>query len=304
MDKGEGMTKELPILVAEIGINGNGDIDIVDKTIEMVYDAVYPHYPLNKVFIKFQKRNPDKSTPHHMWDVPRKSLLTGQMTNYITYKREMEFSASDYNMISYAVDELFGENNWFVSVWDLDSVEWVKENFRFMPFIKIPSAHLTNGELIDAVMGTGIKPIISTGMSTEGEIATALQRMASHRKHAPVIMHCNSSYPCKDNETDLNAISLLYRLAWYEFGHNAQIGFSSHSPSPYPAIYSNFFNVDMIEFHVTLDRTMEGSDHAASLEKSAIELLARETARIPIVRGKEQLKVHDSELDKRRTLRG
>ena len=298
------MYGELPILVAEIGINGNGNIDIVTDTIEMVFNAVSPYYPLGKVYIKFQKRNPDKSVPHHMWDTPRKSLLTGQMTNYITYKRQLEHSLDDYKEIDDVVYYLFETHNWFVSVWDLDSVDWVKGNFPNMPYIKIPSAHLVNRDLIDAVMETGIPPIVSTGMSTMQQIQLALHRIGLHNTSMPVVMHCNSSYPCKDNEIDLNAISLLYRLAWDEFKTVSPIGFSSHSPSPYPAIYSNFFNVDMIEFHVTLDRAMEGSDHSASLERGAIELLARETARIPIVRGKEELRVYDSELEKRRTLRG
>ena len=297
------MTKELPILVAEIGINSGGSVDVAKKTISMVYEAVRPHYPLDRVYIKFQKRNPDKSVPHHMWDTPRKSLLTGQMTNYITYKWELEHNLVEYLEIDDYIKSYYtyGKPNWFVSVWDLDSVKWVQENFIDMPYLKIPSAHLTNHELVLAASKVAAtRLIVSTGMSTREEVINLL----GHLEYAPTLLHCNSSYPCADNETDLNAVQDLYRILWDAFGTSGSIGFSSHSPSPYPAIYSNFFNVSMIEFHVTLDRATEGSDHAASLEKGAIELLARETARIPVVRGKEQLKVYDSELSKRKSLRG
>ena len=298
------MTQELPILVAEIGINAGGDVDIAKKTIDMVYDAVQPYYPLDKVFIKFQKRNPDLAVPPEMWDTPRKSLKTGQWTNYITYKREIEFGVDEYLELDRYIKGIYN-SNWFVSVWDLDSVKWVKENFPDMPYVKIPSAHLTNHGLLYAATYLDIPIVLSTGMSINYEISDALKVINTYSPLNKItLMHCNSSYPCVDNEIDLNAMQELYRILWDVFSLGGDIGFSSHSSSPYPPIYSNFFNVSMIEFHVTLDRAMEGSDHSASLERNAIELLARETSRIPVIRGKNELVVYASELSKRKSLRG
>lgn len=301
------MTQELPILVAEVGINHQGSVETAIETIDMVYAATSP-YPRSKVFIKFQKRNPELAVPEHMRHTPRKSLKTGEWTDYITYKHEVEFDLYDYIEIDDYIRSYYtyGKPNWFVSVWDLDSVKWVKENFPDMPYVKIPSAHLTNHKLIDAATYLDIPMILSTGMSFNYEIRDALEIVK--KNHSPLnrltVMHCNSSYPCADDEIDLNATQELYRILWDVFSLDGDIGFSSHSPSPYPAIYSNFFNVSMIEFHVTLDRAMEGSDHSASLERGAIKLLARETARIPVVRGSNELRMYASEESKRKSLRG
>lgn len=301
------MIRKLPEIVAEIGINHNGNVELANEiAINCLTAASATKYPLDKIFIKFQKRFPEVSVPKDMWEVQRVSPVTGLVTSYIDYKKEIEFEYDDYVQFDWLMHECGG---WFVSVWDEPSAFFVGDNFPDLPYIKIPSAHITNRELIQAAGTTGIPLIISTGMSTKEEIIYAIEyaKIYSTTLALPTVLSCTAEYPCADEHLN------FFKLDWLQqgfgmpfgmpFGGYYRHGFSSHSPSPFPAIYSNFFDVDMIEVHVTADRSLPGSDQAASLEYAGFELLLRETVRISKLWGTGEF-MFEQEKMKKDQLRG
>ncbi|HKZ40131.1 MAG TPA: N-acetylneuraminate synthase family protein, partial [Candidatus Hodarchaeales archaeon] len=137
----------------------------------------------------------------------------------------------------------------------------------------------------------------STGMSTKEEVDTAVEYV-SNMVTGSSLFHCHSAYPAPDCELNLRVIHSM------QGDYDLPIGYSSHSVSPYPAIYAGVMGAKAVEVHITLDRTMEGSDHRASLEKKGLELLRRELDRIPLVMGDGEKRVWDSEVPARKKLRG
>ncbi len=182
-------------IIAEIGINHNGDLDIAKRLIDIAAlsdcDAV-----------KFQKRNPDVCVPEHQKNVMRDTPW-GTMT-YLEYKYKVEFGKTEYDEI----DRYCKEKGiaWSASPWDLDSLEFL--NQYDLPFIKLPSAMLTNYELIEACAKSGKRVILSTGMSTEEEIDTAVNTIKCFTSNF-AILHCNSTYPAPLNELNLSTIKTL-----------------------------------------------------------------------------------------------
>ena len=217
---------------------------------------------------------------------------------YIDYKKEIEFDIHDYMVIDNKVPR-----RWFVSVWDKPSVEFVSAYFPNSPYIKVPSPHITNYDLIERCVQTFIPLILSTGMSTEFEIDFAYGYLLNY---SFTMLACTSSYPCWDEDVHLNKISLLKNRYGNKrkFDHITKIGYSNHSPSTFPAIYSSLLGAEMIEIHVTLNRAMPGSDHSASLEMRGVEIVLRELKRHPDLMGPNELTVFDSELSKKESLRG
>ena len=301
-------------VIAEAGINHQGDVEILKELADMSFRA-------GTDYLKIQMRTPEICVPEEQKNKPR--IWQGKEMRYIDYKKEIELSEDDlwefdaYVRRHYGTGE-WGRSRWFPSVWDLQSLDRAVQ-FN-LPWIKVPSALITNDELMGAVSHYG-NIIISTGMSTEEEIGRAIGYFDIG--HHLVVMHCCSAYPCPDSDVGLSALSkgedpnlpwsskmehILERVAWKKGRqdelNNWKVGFSSHSISPYPAIYAALLGAEFIEVHVTLDRTMEGSDHAASLEEPGLRLLCREIERIPILWGEPVLEVKDSELEKRKSLRG
>ena len=291
----------LPKIVCEIGLNANGRVDLANEITEMCLSAaITTGYPLDLVYIKFQKRDPEISTPEHMRDVQRVSPYDGKTKSYIEYKHDMEFGIIIYDELDWITDACGGI---FCSAWDIESVNFIAKNYPHWPYIKIPSAHLTNHDLVRAAIETHMHIIVSTGMSTVDEILDVVgiwnEYYPTRIDQGLTILSCTATYPCADEEINFYKLDRLVMME--SDAHD--VGFSSHSPSPFPAIYSNFYSVDMIEVHVTSDRTLPGSDQSASLEKPAIELLMRETLKIPKLYG-DGVFVYDSELEKRKSLRG
>jgi sialic acid synthase SpsE len=138
-------------------------------------------------------------------------------------------------------------------------------------------------------------------MSTEHEIRNMLA--ATPQNYPLVLMACTATYPCPDDQIHLRKMDLLGSLA-HQYRRSPKIGFSSHSPSPFPPIYAGLWGADYIEVHVTLDRTMPGSDHAASLELPAVDLLLRELKRQEVILGPDEITVFPDEHEKRKALRG
>lgn len=282
-------------LIAELGINHNGSFDTL---VHLAVTALQNGADM----VKLQLRTPELCVPKSQWDVPRKWFDGTDMT-YIEYRNKMEFSIKEIVKFDEIVSRKFGEGRWTASVWDIGALDKLMRIFERvdMPYyvpIKIPSAKITDMELLHAVKDTKHRVIFSAGMSAILQVQSAYEVFMNPFSDL-TILHCNSSYPTIDSEVDLTTIPY-----YVERFPNAHIGFSSHSTSPYPAIYSIVLGARVVEFHYTLDRTMQGSDHAASLEAPAVRLLNRERNRIPVVMGYPKLSVWDSEKPARDKLRG
>jgi N-acetylneuraminate synthase len=274
-------------LWAEIGINHQGSVEIAIKMIDAAQRA-------GADLVKFQMRVPELAVPKSQWDKPK--VWQGQEMTYLEYKKKLELSRDDY----YRIDRHCAEVgiNWTASVWDYESAVFLVSFADRIPFIKIPSAKLTDHVLLKQVSrGFNMPIVLSTGMSTVDEIEAAIDVIPS--ENLVMLLHCNSSYPACDAEQNLSVIETLRQ------DFNFPVGFSSHHKSPFPALYAAArYGVPAVETHFTLDRSWEGTDHASSLESDGLELLAREFLRIPIVLGDGQKVVYDSELPSRLKLRG
>lgn len=269
-------------LIAEGGVNANGHLDwalrLCDEAKVAGCDA-----------IKWQKRQVEVSTPKEMWNVLRE--WEGETVTYIDYRRKVEFGKAEFDTIARHCEAIGIQ--WSLSVWDEPSVEFAQQ--YDLPWIKIPSAHLTNHDLLNKVASTGIPMVVSTGMSTQDEIDDAVPLVPFISGAS--LMHCTSSYPAKD--ADLN-LSYMYKLSTHGF----PVGFSSHSPTPYPAIGAGYLGARSIEAHLTLDRSLPGSDQAASLELKGMTLLRRELDRVEVVMGDGVKRIEQDELPIRKKLRG
>ena len=268
-------------LVAEIGINHNGNMAYVKKMIEIAADAGFD-------YVKFQKRNVEKTTPTNKWDVP-KDTPWGTL-KYIDYKRKLE--EVDYDM----VEILCGENKigWFGSPWDVDSVEYLAS---YMPeYIKVASALVTDYDVLQAIKETHIPVIISTGMSSKEEIEKALLILEPNQ--VKYILACTATYPSANEEMNLSFIQTLAKQYPYH-----KIGFSNHHPGVFFAAASVMYGAEMVEVHVTLDRSMFGSDQAASLEPEGQFKLCKYVRDLQVAIGNGDWVVWDSEEPVKRNLR-
>jgi len=286
-------------IIAEIGINHLGDIDLTKKLIDIAaFCGCWA--------VKFQKRNPDVCVPEHQKNIMKKTPW-GEMT-YLDYKYRVEFGLLEYQEI----DRYCKEKNifWSASVWDMDSLCFISENFPHVPFIKIPSAKLTDLDLIskcaekcnklDNYTELGCYLIISTGMSTEEEIDAAYDAV---KNKIPldkiVIMHCNSTYPAPNSELNMKCITTLK-----EKYPEIIIGYSDHAFGIVPSLTSVVLGSRIVEKHITLDRTMWGSDQLCSCEPHGLIKLSKDIREVEESLGDGIIKVYPSEEEKRKSLRG
>ena len=274
-------------MICEVGINHQGSLEYAFALIDMAKNV-------GAEWVKFQKREPEVSTPKHMWDVQRDSIWDYDKTiSYIDYRRRIEFGKKEYDAIDKYCRQI--GIGWFASVWDIESADFMTQYWP--PMMKVPSAHLTNYSLLDHINRLGFPIVLSTGMSTQEEIIKASRFLDS--QPATMVMHCHSAYPAPDAELGLHMIGTLGATLAF-----VPIGYSSHSTSPFPALYAAVLGAVAIECHITVDRTLLGSDHRASLEKHGLEILSRELKRISVCMGDGRKKVWDSELPSRLKLRG
>lgn len=268
-------------IIGEIGINHNGDIQIAKKLIDMAVacgaDAV-----------KFQKRTPGLCVPE-----AQKSLLRetpwGTMT-YLDYKKRIEFGMDEYTEIDQYCREV--GIDWFGSPWDIPSVEFLE---RFNPVcIKIASAMLTNKAILSAVRKIGCPVILSTGMSTVEEIESAVETLETDQL---LIAHATSAYPCSFDELNLRMIQTLTSR------YNVPIGYSGHEKGIHCSIAAVGLGASHVERHITLDRTMWGTDHSASLEKRGFETMVRDIRLLERALGDGVKVVYESEIPIREKLR-
>ncbi|HEY48155.1 MAG: N-acetylneuraminate synthase [Anaerolineae bacterium SM23_ 63] len=240
-------------IVAEIGINHNGDIKIakalIDAAIRAKVDAV-----------KFQKRTPELCVPeeqrHQMRETPWGYI------SYMAYRERMEFGEAEYREI----DEYCREQGmkWFASVWDEPSADFM-DSFDPVCY-KIPSASLTDHGLLRHVKTKGKPVILSTGMSTMDEIHDAVEVLGTEDL---LIAHATSTYPCDPDELNLHMIETLLEA------FPCPIGYSGHEVGLVPSVIAVALGACMVERHITLDRAMWGSDQAASVEPGGFDRLVK-----------------------------
>ncbi|MET4157375.1 N-acetylneuraminate synthase family protein [Agromyces sp. PvR057] len=242
-------------VIGEIGLNHNGDVDIAKRLIDVAVEA-------GAQAVKFQKRTPEIATPEHMRDVPRETPW-GTMT-YLEYRHRVEFGEAEYlEIASYAMR---AGVDWFASPWDVPSVAFL-EGLDVVAH-KVASASLTDLELLDALAATGKPIILSTGMSTMDEIDRAIDRLDRERL---VVMHATSSYPMPEHEANLRMIETL--RSRYP---GVPIGYSGHERGLQISLAAVALGALAVERHITLDRSMWGSDQAASLEPQGFDHLVRD----------------------------
>ena len=262
-------------ITAEIGINHNGDIEIAKNLIEIAKSAGCDA-------VKFQKRTVEKVYSKSVLDLPRESPW-GKTTR--DQKLGLEFGKKEYDEINQHCS-LYGID-WFASAWDIDSQLFLKQyNSKFN---KVASAMLTNLELAEIIADERKKTFISTGMSNMDQIKQIVEIF--RKKSCPFeLMHSNSSYPMKLEEANLKCITTLKK----EF--DCDIGYSGHEVSSYVVcLAAVMLGATSIERHVTLDRSMYGSDQSASLEKPGLERLVRDIHRTDLILGDGIKRIWNSE---------
>ncbi|WP_309619618.1 N-acetylneuraminate synthase family protein [Salinibacterium sp.] len=242
-------------VIGEIGLNHNGDVDIAKRLIDVAADA-------GAQAVKFQKRTPEISTPDHMKNTLRETPW-GTMT-YLEYRYRVEFDREQYIEIGdYAtVNGL----DWFASPWDEPSVAFL-EDLNVVAH-KVASASLTDSSMLRALADTGKPVILSTGMSTIEQIDTAVELFDADNL---VILHATSTYPLPPEEANLRMIDTLSQRYT-----GVPVGYSGHERGLQVSLAAVALGAVVVERHITLDRTMWGSDHAASLEPGGFEHLVRD----------------------------
>ena len=274
---------EMTFITAELGINHNGDIDIAKKLIDTAKlagcDAV-----------KFQKRTVEKVYSKEVLDSPRNSPW-GTTTR--EQKNGIEFSKNEYDII-----DKYCKNNhieWYASAWDVESLEFLKQ--YELKYNKVASAMLTNMELINKIAQEKKHTFVSTGMSNMDQIKTAVNIFK--KNECPFeLQHSNSSYPMKIEEANLNCIKTLQN----EFECN--VGYSGHESLGYLiCVAAVVLGATSIERHITLDRSMYGSDQPASLEPAGLQRLVRDIRNIDLIMGDGEKIIWDSEIPVMKKLR-
>ena len=243
-------------IIAEIGINHNGDLDVAKAMIKGAHDA-------GADCVKFQKRTPLLCVPEEQRSIERDTPW-GRMT-YLDYRYRVEFDEAAYRQIADYCDEL--GIDWTVSCWDEGAVEFMEQHFN-VPFYKAASASLTDHALLKLMQSTGKPLMISTGMSSMDEIDEAVSQL---NVNALLMAHATSAYPCVTSELNLRMIhTLQQRFA------GVPIGYSGHEVGLATTHAAVALGATFIERHVTLDRAMWGSDQAASVETGGLQRLVRD----------------------------
>jgi len=262
-------------LIAEIGINHNGSVEIAKELILLAkrtgFDAV-----------KFQKRTPEITTPKDKASIIRETPW-GNIT-YLEYKKKIEFGKIEYDEIN-----KFCKKNkiiWFASPWDIESSDFLDQyNLKFN---KIASPMLTNLKLLNHTAKKKIFTFISTGMSSIGDVARAVKIFKNH-KCKYNLMHCVSSYPCPDEHLNLKLIKVLKNK------FHVDVGYSGHEKTVSPSLMAVCLGATSIERHITLDRTMWGTDHASSLEENGMINLVQLIRKFEKVLGDGKKKITTNE---------
>lgn len=272
-------------IIGEIGLNHNGELNIAKKLIDVAVscgcDAV-----------KFQKRNPGVCVPEEQKNILRETPW-GLIT-YLEYRKHVEFGEKEYDEI----DTYCKAKGilWFASAWDVDSQKFLRK--YDLKYNKIASPMLTHVELLNEVASEKRHTLISTGMSTMDEIDSAISIFRAHR--CPfTLMACTSTYPCDISECNVRFVETLAN----RYPDSIGVGYSGHEKGYLATTLAVAFGATYIEKHITLDRTMWGSDHAASLGPDGLHRLCRDARNVPKILGSGVKVIYTSEEPIRKKLR-
>ncbi|GAB3686644.1 N-acetylneuraminate synthase family protein [Angustibacter aerolatus] len=268
-------------VIAEIGINHNGDVEIAKQLIDVAAVA-------GCQAVKFQKRTPEIAVPEHQ-KAQRRQTPWGEMS-YLEYKHRVEFGQAEYEKIAaHAADRGIA---WFASPWDVPSVDFL--NSMDVPVHKVASASITDLELLRAVRDSGRPVLLSTGMSELSEIDVAVETLGTERL---VMMHATSTYPLPPEETNLLAIQALRER------YGVPVGYSGHEVGLQVSVAAVALGAVTVERHITLDRAMWGSDQSASVEPGGLMRLVRDIRITEQALGDGKKRVMPGEASKRDSLR-
>jgi N-acetylneuraminate synthase len=252
------------LVIAEIGINHNGDLDIAKRLIDMAKSAGCDA-------VKFQKRTIDIVYSRDFLDSSRESPWG---TTQRAQKEALEFGKKEYDEIDAYCRQV--GIDWFASAWDVPSQLFLRQ--YDLKYNKIASPMITHVELLKTVAAEGKPTFISTGMSTYTDIDRAVE-IFRHHGCPFVLMHCVSEYPAPEHNLNLRCILELRRR------YRCPIGYSGHEVTMVPGLLAAMVGATAVERHITLDRAMYGSDQAASMEKRGLEMLVSYIRTIPLIMG-------------------
>lgn len=272
------------MIIAEIGINHNGDLDLAKR---MILEAKNSGADC----VKFQKRTPEVCVPEQQKNI-MKDTPWGRMT-YLDYKKKIEFGYDDYVEIDLFCTKI--GIKWSASVWDTESLMLLKD--FDIPFVKIPSAMMANKGLVSATFATFKKVVVSTGMSTQEEIDELIKSIPEDNE--VVLMHCTSTYPTKPQHENLAYIRKLQR----HFIHKGEVGYSGHELGFDATLVARVLGCKWIERHFTLNNDMWGTDQKSSLNPEDFKLMTKGLKKVDLMMGSTMKLISDEEIAIRTKLR-
>jgi len=270
-------------MIAEIGINHNGDLNLTKKLIDIAKENKFDA-------VKFQKRDIELVYSKEILDTPRESPW-GKTTR--EQKIGLEFEKKEYDEIDIYCKKK--NINWFASAWDINSLKFL-DNYK-LKYNKIASAMIVDLNFLEEVSKRKQHTFISTGMSTKGDIDKAVE-IFNNNNCSFELMHCVSTYPMKVEDANLSTINQLKE------NYNCDVGYSGHENGVVVSLAALMLGISSLERHITLDRTMYGSDQAASLEPSGMKFLSESIKKMLLSIGSPSLgKILDEELPIAKKLR-
>lgn len=273
--------EEKVFVIAEIGINHNGELELAKRLIDAAAEA-------GCEAVKFQKRTPEICVPVEQRNLVRETPW-GRMT-YLEYRHRMEFGREEYEEI----DRHARKKGllWFASSWDEEALAFMEEFDP--PCHKIASACLTDKELLQRHRDTGRPLIVSTGMSTLKQIDEAMELL---RDRPVLLMHTTSTYPCRPEDLNLRMIPTLHER------YRVPVGYSGHEVGLQTTVAAVALGACAVERHITLDRAMWGSDQAASVEPHGMARLVRDIRIVEAALGDGVKRIYESEIPVMQRLR-
>ena len=276
------MANNKVFIIAEIGINHNGDMKIAKKLIDMAKDVgcdavKFQKRDLNIVYSK-EELNSDRESP---WG-----------KKFIDQKKGLEFEKPEYDEINKYCKDI--DIEWFASAWDSNSLKFLDQyNLKYN---KIASALITHKEFLNDVAKRKKYTFISTGMCNYQMIDDAVEIFKNNE--CPFeLMHCVSAYPCPEEILNLNIIERLKQK------YNCKVGYSGHEAGVVPSVVATSYGISSLERHITLDRTMYGSDQAASLAEQGLRNLVNSVKKVSVVKGISDKQIFDQEISIAKKLR-
>lgn len=281
-------TRQKVFIIAEIGINHNGDVGIAKELCDVAHQAGCDA-------VKIQVRNPDIATPKKQQRVHR-TTPWGEMS-YLEYKRHIELDWHEVQQV-YAHSKL----PVFASFWDVESAEMWLDVFADNECAKVPSAKNLELDVLDYCGWSFNNLIVSTGMTTDYEFRWLLSQIEKLKSDV-ALLHCISRYPCPNNKLNLKAIKFLENNI--NSMNLCEVGYSGHEVGLATTVAAVALGARIIERHITLDRTMWGTDQAASVEPVGLQKLVRDIRAVEdAMKGGGKIDLDHIELGDRKKLRG